>query len=252
MIRTNSIRILLSYKPIIRRKSDAAINIEKLEQENALANVIDEELINKEAEIEHKRNKSRLRDHDRNFLFERMPYKEPQLWTHGTLKYTRKMYGRYGEASGVNQSLCWPTKQELADKIEYEHVAYPQSILKMVEEAKIKRAEKEKRIQTRQQDIIKKMEKLEQWKKDLKNKIQKKESEALAAKESKERLVEEVRRHFGYRVDPRDDKFKEMLEKKEKEQKKAMKEAKKKAKEERMINVLLNKQVEDTNKNTKV
>lgn len=42
-----------------------------------------------------------------------------------------------------------------------------------------------------------------------------------------------------------------MLEKKEKEQKKAMKEARKKAKEERMINVLLNKQAEDT-KNTKM
>lgn len=92
------------------------------------------------------------------------------------------MYGRYGEASGVNQSLCWPTKQELADKIEYEHVSYPQSILEMVEEAKVKRAEKEKRIQMRQQEIVKKMEKLEQWKKELQDKIQKKELEALAAK----------------------------------------------------------------------
>lgn len=55
-------------------------------------------------------------------------------------------------------------------------------------------------------------------------------------------MIEEVRRHFGYTVDPRDDKFKEMLEKKEKEQKKAMKEARKKAKEEQLVTKILAKQ----------
>lgn len=50
--------------------------------------------------------------------------------------------------------------------------------------------------------------------------------------------MEEVRRHFGYTVDPKDDKFKEMLEKKEKEQKKAMKEEKKKLKEQKLMNKL--------------
>lgn len=57
----------------------------------------------------------------------------------------------------------------------------------------------------------------------------------------KERLIEEVRRHFGYTVDPRDDRFKELLEKKEKEQKKAMKEARKKAREEGMVKKILHK-----------
>lgn len=55
----------------------------------------------------------------------------------------------------------------------------------------------------------------------------------------KERLIEEVRRHFGYKVDPKDDRFKEMLEKKEKEEKKAMKEARKKAREEKVVKKLL-------------
>lgn len=57
----------------------------------------------------------------------------------------------------------------------------------------------------------------------------------------KERLIEEVRRHFGYKVDPKDDRFKEMLEKKEKEEKKAMKEARKKAREEKVVKKLLSK-----------
>lgn len=57
----------------------------------------------------------------------------------------------------------------------------------------------------------------------------------------KERLIEEVRRHFGYTVDPKDDRFKELLEKKEKEQKKAMKEARKKAREDSMVKKILHK-----------
>lgn len=53
--------------------------------------------------------------------------------------------------------------------------------------------------------------------------------------EKKERLIEEVRQHFGYTVDPKDEKFKELLEKKEKEEKKAAKEAKRQARHERML-----------------
>jgi hypothetical protein len=45
-------------------------------------------------------------------------------------------------------------------------------------------------------------------------------------------LVEEVRRHFGFKIDPRDDRFKELLEQKEREERKKAKEAKKKAKQQ--------------------
>lgn len=57
-------------------------------------------------------------------------------------------------------------------------------------------------------------------------------------------MVEEVTRHFGYAVDPRDEKFQEMLEKKEKEQRKASKEARRKAKETKMIEELHKKKAE--------
>lgn len=57
----------------------------------------------------------------------------------------------------------------------------------------------------------------------------------------RERLIEEVRAHFGYTVDPRDEKFKVMLEKKEKEQRKAEKEQKRKIKEQQLMDKLLKK-----------
>lgn len=94
------------------------------------------------------------------------------------------MYGRYGSASGVNPSICFPLKEELIDSKEYERVAFPQTIPEMIAEAKQKRKDIEDRKMQRQKDIVEKMKKLDQWKKDLYNRIQKKENEVKAAKVS--------------------------------------------------------------------
>lgn len=145
--------------------------------------VYDEESAKREEEIERKRNKSRLRDNHRRFLNEENPYPNgPQLWTHGTLKYNRRLYGRYGEASGVDPAICWPTKQELADTKEYESVAYPFTIPQMMEDSRVKRVEKQEAKLKRQQEIIEKMKKLDGWVRDMENRIAKKEAEVTAAK----------------------------------------------------------------------
>ncbi|KAF5294630.1 hypothetical protein FQA39_LY02762 [Lamprigera yunnana] len=226
---------------VARNKSEPAVDIEQLEQQSAAVEVVDEDAKIKEEEIQRKRNKSGLKEYHRNMVLEEVPYPQPTQWLHGTLKYRRNVYGRYGSKSGFNVSLCWPTKEELSEKIEFESTSRPFTILQMVEQAKQKRLEKEQKIQKRQEEISKKLQQLGKWKLDLKNKIEKKESDALIAKEQKEKLVEEVRRHFGYTVNPHDEKFIELLEKKEKEQQKARKEARKKLKEEKMMSFVLNK-----------
>lgn len=48
-------------------------------------------------------------------------------------------------------------------------------------------------------------------------------------------MIEEVRKHFGYTIDPRDDRFKELLEQKEKAQRKALKEGKRLDKESKLM-----------------
>lgn len=58
----------------------------------------------KEAEIEKKRNISRLSSAHYNIENGRKPYDEPRHWTHVKLKYYRRMYGKYGNASGVDPS----------------------------------------------------------------------------------------------------------------------------------------------------
>lgn len=60
----------------------------------------------------------------------------------------------------------------------------------------------------------------------------------IVLQEKKERLIEEVRQIFGFRIDPRDERFKEALLQKEREEKKASKAAKKLAHQQRMIDRL--------------
>lgn len=68
--------------------------------------------------------------------------------------------------------------------MEYERVKYPETITQMVERVNAESAEKKRTFRQRQEDIVKKIEKNEQWKKELHEKIAKKEGEALDAKVS--------------------------------------------------------------------
>lgn len=177
-------------------------------------------------------NRSRLLPQHRNILLDIVPYNEPCSWVHLTEKYKRKTFGRYGLSSGVNPCVCFEmegTSKGLQKRNE-KHLL-DEMLLKLQNNM----YKENEAIKKREMDIAVKLDKLEQWKQEMKNKIAKKEADALAAKKQKQRLIEEVRRHFGFNVDPRDDRFKEMLEQKEREEKKKQKEAKRKAKEDKMM-----------------
>jgi Growth arrest and DNA-damage-inducible proteins-interacting protein 1 len=130
---------------------------------------------------------------------------------------------------------------ELADKLAYEQCARPlplQQMMKINEDEKLRSAE-ETRI--RQEGLAIKFDKIHQWKKDLENKIAKKKRDAEESKLKKDRMVEEVRRMVGYTLDPRDEKFKMLIEQKEKEQKKQEKEEKKALKAAKMMELMMAK-----------
>ncbi|GLV37993.1 CR6-interacting factor [Carabus blaptoides fortunei] len=221
--------ISVRYKTSVSEKMIEDLSVLELNE------AVEEDDHLREAEIEKKRNKSRLYSQHRNMLHNKMPYDKPFNDFHHTVKYQRKLYARFGESSGVHAGICWPTGEELRDIQEYERLAYPQSLQTMISAAITQRSEINAKQHKRQEDIAKKVVKLEQWKTDLKEKIAKREAEAMAVKERKDRLIEEVRRHFGFKIDPRDERFKEMLDQKERAEKKALKEAKRKVKEARMI-----------------
>ncbi|KAM7357387.1 growth arrest and DNA damage-inducible proteins-interacting protein CRIF [Cochliomyia hominivorax] len=183
-------------------------------------------------------NKSGLLRQHQNILHNKNPYSEPNSWIHLTEKYQRKVFGRYGSNSGVDARICFSQKTEksksaflLSDETE--------ALKSMINKYRMEQKFKIDEVLKREEDICRKLEKLEQWKQELNQKILKKEADALAAKEKKERLIEEVRRHFGYKVDPRDERFKEVLEQKEREDKKKQKEEKRKAKEQKLMSKLV-------------
>lgn len=113
----------------------------------------------------------------------------------------------------------------------------------MIERSRQQIAAKQAAISDREATIAKKLGKLDQWTAELNARVAKRESDARAARDRKDRLVEEVRRQFGFKVDARDERFKELLAQKEKEDKKRQKEVKKKLKDERMLAKLQETQV---------
>lgn len=195
----------------------------------------------KEAVIEAKRNKSMLKPEHRNILYGKVPYEQPMAEFHETVKYKRRLYGRYGTASDVYAGIMWPSKEDLEDRREYERVAYPFTLEELIKNAKRKLEVQEEETLARQQQLLDKIKKVNQWKMELEAKTAKKLALANAEKEKKEKLIEEVRRHFGYKVNPRDERFQEMLLQKEKEEKKKAKELKKKQREEMLLAQFLEK-----------
>ncbi|XP_026468145.1 growth arrest and DNA damage-inducible proteins-interacting protein 1-like [Ctenocephalides felis] len=230
-------RILPSYKHVIVRGKQTAVqelsNFQDYEEDDE---------IDRERIIEEKRNKSRLLPQHRNMVLGKVPYQEPQSWIHETVKYKRMMYGRYGSSSNVNPALCWPDKVDLEDTLEYERVKYPETIPEMMKKVAEEKKQKAEAMRARDEEIAKKLLKLQDWKHQLKQKMAKAEAEAREAKERKDRLVEEVRRHFGFKLDPRDEKFQEMLAQKEKADRKQQKELRRQAREAKIAANLINQQ----------
>lgn len=96
-------------------------------------------------ELAKKRNKSRLSPQHRNMLMGVRPYDQPIEWYHNTVRYKKRMLGRYGlKGNDEPVGFAWPTLEEVKDAQEYERIAFPLSIQerwKKLEEAKQMRAE---------------------------------------------------------------------------------------------------------------
>jgi len=228
----------LSVLDYFRKKKDPAIVAAKEESEDDQGQIFSlEETVHtlSEEEISQKQNKSRLLPHHQRLMNGQVHHPEPIFWTHHTVLYKKKTFGKYGEASGINPGLLWPTRKELKRQKEYEDVCNPFTFQEMVHNRRELRAAEEKAYADREREVDEKMKLLDKFKTELLNKQKAKEQEQKDAKDRREKLMEEVRRHFGFTVDSRDERFQELLAKKEKEQRKAMKEARKMEKQQKVL-----------------
>lgn len=223
-----------NYRP--RRYSSAATDSKNEEPVYSLAVEDDETtLIDEEQELQRKRNKSRLTAAHRNIIHGKVPYSEPVDECHLTLLYKRRIFGRYGYQTNINPGSLWPNEEDIKKTLEYENIAYPYTIKEAIARQKEKLNEEHRQIQERQQKIVNNIKKLDQWKMDIENRAAKKLADLAKAKAKKDALIEEVRRHFGYKIDPNDARFQEMLVIKERAQKKKLKEERAKERQERLL-----------------
>ncbi|XP_017883465.1 growth arrest and DNA damage-inducible proteins-interacting protein 1 [Ceratina calcarata] len=203
------------------------------------------------AELNRKRNKSRLSTAHRNVLLEQRPYDESIEWYHDTVKYKKRILGRYGmKALGVPAGLAWPTPQEVEEAKEYENFKYPRSIQDRFETIMEQKKKEEEATMARQEHIAAKMANMEQLINDVQARIAKKQEQELEAKLRKERKIEEIRRQLIGEGILGKEKLAEALSLAEKEEKKKKKEAKKAKlleREKKLIERLTVKQHEQQN-----
>ena len=178
-------------------------------------------------ELELKRNKSRLTAAHRNILHGRRPYDEPQIWSHHTVKYKRRILGKYGiEALGVPAGMAWPTPEEVEEEKKYESVAFPLTLQERWRKIKEQHIKEEQAVIARQNEVAAKMENMGDLIASVEAKVAKKAAEAEEARQKKERRLLEIRHQLGVAGHVTSDKIKDMLAKLEKEDKKKRKEAK--------------------------
>ncbi|OAD54255.1 hypothetical protein WN48_08178 [Eufriesea mexicana] len=195
------------------------------------------------------RNKSRLTPAHRNILRGQNPYDESMAWYHNTVKYKKRILGRYGmEALKVPAGLAWPTPEEVEDRKEYERIAYPLSIQEQLQKIKEEKKKKEEALMARQMEIAKKMAGMKQLINQVQAKIADKEMKELEAKERKKRKIEEVRQQLiaqGMMNNANLTDALSQMEKEEKKRKKEMKKQKMLERQKKMVEIVRKKLQDD-------
>lgn len=195
-----------------------------------------------EEEILQKRFKSRLPERVYRMFVKKEPVPNDHYYNFH-MNRLRANYARFGKESKLNPGICWPTREEVLETIEYDKIFEPslEVRLKNVEEVRLAA---EKRKQEVEEEVDKNMANLDKWIADYQAKIEKKKAEQLALKQKKEKLIDEICEYLGYEIDPRDPRFQEAVEQREKEQKKSRKVKKQQESYEKMITKL--KQIAET------
>ncbi|XP_038640632.1 growth arrest and DNA damage-inducible proteins-interacting protein 1 [Scyliorhinus canicula] len=151
-------------------------------------------------------------------------------WQRGP-RARRKLYGRWGSASGLQADALWPGPGELL-QLRLHQAEWEPSLQRMQSDFRARELEEQKQRRERQKLIAANMAKMpkmvEDWRREKRELKAKQREEKLR----RERLLSEARERFGYSIDPRSAKFQEMVKELEKEEKKKRKLMKRRRREE--------------------
>ncbi|KAJ3601684.1 hypothetical protein NHX12_032651 [Muraenolepis orangiensis] len=145
--------------------------------------------------------------------------------------FDRKLYGRYGDASGIEPATLWPNRDRIREMIRDEEQWEP-PLEARLRNIRIRETEKEERRLSREKLVAANMAKMPKMVADWRQEQRDTKRKMAEEKARRDQLLAEARERFGYAVDPRSTKFQEMVAEVEKEQKKKKKLLKKRQREE--------------------
>ncbi|XP_014780382.1 growth arrest and DNA damage-inducible proteins-interacting protein 1 [Octopus bimaculoides] len=140
--------------------------------------------------------------------------------------YRRRIFAKFGSSSNLDPASMWPSKAEMRELIE-EQAKYEVPVHVMLEKLRVERETEEEKVKLREQRIKENMKAMPKLIAEFHKQTEQKQLLQKKQEEKKAKLLEEARAYFGYSVDPRDEKFKQMLAEKEAAEKKAAKQQKK-------------------------
>ncbi|GAB1604403.1 growth arrest and DNA damage-inducible proteins-interacting protein 1-like [Argonauta hians] len=146
--------------------------------------------------------------------------------SHHKKYFRRRVLAKFGRSSNLDPASMWPSKAEMRELIE-EQEQYEVPVQTMLDKLKAERDEQNEKMQLREKTIRANMKAMPKLIAEFHKQAEQKEILLKKQEEKKAKLLEEARQYFGYSVDPRDEKFKEMLAEKEAAEKKAAKQQKK-------------------------
>ena len=135
----SSVRRFASVESSPEDVDEIGADLEAIEREKAAA------------ELEAKRNKSRLKERHYKLVHCQIHLdpSNPEFPQEETVKFRRKIAARYGQDSGINLGISWPTKQQLDEMLEYERVAHPFTLQEIVEKKRKQREEESQKLLNR-------------------------------------------------------------------------------------------------------
>ncbi|RWS31637.1 hypothetical protein B4U80_00919 [Leptotrombidium deliense] len=199
-----------------------------------------------EEEIAAIRNKSGLTTQERERLTgELTQVRKFDSLEHYEEKYVRQYYAKYGRESGLKPGVCWPSKEKFEFIKRFEKTFYP-SLDEMLKDMEAEKKSAAEAIRRREEQIAENLKKLPQIKKEFFAKVKEREALLRQEKQKKEKLVQDIREYLGYNIDPRDERFKEALVKKEEEDKLKAKSVKKESRQQKLLAQLAQMAAEET------
>lgn len=150
-----------------------------------------------------------------------------------TAKYDKKLFGRYGSASGIDPASLWPSHEEL-DKITAEEKEWHPPLEVMLKNIEVKEKEETAKRLAREKLIAANMAKMPKMIADWRREKREAKRKLKEEKARRAKLLVEARERFGYNVDPRSAKFLEMVAEIEKEERKKKKLTKRRLREEQV------------------